>query len=56
MDEPRFMKFCNGCGKFYVTNDPSQQYVFDTNDDEVGVLEFCTKECYDKFIDQVPHH
>lgn len=56
MNEPQFLKFCNGCGKFYRTDDPAPPYIFDTHDDAVGVLEFCTKECFDEWTSKVPHH
>jgi len=56
MDEPKFLKFCNGCGKYFMADDPTPEHIFDTHDDAVGVLEFCTKECFDEWIAQAPRH
>jgi hypothetical protein len=47
--ETAYMHFCNGCGKFYADDNPGPAAVYDTQDEEIGVLEFCSEACLNQW-------
>ena len=53
-DEPGYVLFCNGCGKLYTSDTPQPAATYDTQDEEAGVLEFCTEACRDAWVSGAP--
>jgi hypothetical protein len=50
----QYLHFCNGCGVMYSSDREEPEATYETGDPEVGMLEFCTEECRDKWVATPP--